>query len=141
MNRRPQHRVDRPTLQGSRLGGQHWAFIVQRAADAIQDAAQQFFTDRRLLDPINGAAAKWCWAVYPECRAGRFKSHHLGARSKAIDIIGRHQVKLLAGKTNDFSFDRRAAQRINTTGAPQRQFEPHGLHDQPVNPRQAANWP
>ena len=73
---RPGHRVDGPTLQRTTLGSNQRTFVIQGAANAIEDPPQQFVANRTLLRTVDRATAKRWRTVDSELRVWRFDGNN-----------------------------------------------------------------
>ena len=84
--------------------GVQWPEVVERAAGAVQHAAQQRITHWQVARAVAGATP---WMAYL-AGAGQglydFNGKHTRAGNQALDIALRHQKQPVAIESHDFRF-------------------------------------
>ena len=136
VDRCPQHRIDRPSLQGAQGFGIQGAVPVERPPGPVNDAAEQIVADRQQFGSVDRATSgRWGLAEFRRTGAALL-GNDPRPRRQAVDVFRRHQKQPFAVEADDFGLDRRTAAWQDQAGAAERQLEPGRLHHQPVDARQ-----
>ena len=117
-----------------------WAQTVQRAACAINDAAQQLCTDRQMARSIARPAAGMIHSARARQGMNDFHREYPTARNDALDIALRHQKQPVVFKPHHFGLNERSVGKRDSARAAHGQFHANRFHDEACHPSYPARY-
>jgi hypothetical protein len=125
-------------MQGNDALAGERAQLVERASRAVEHAPEEPRADRNVLGLVGGAAPRaWHTAGERVC-VPRRERHDQRAGGQAVDVVLRHQVEALLGKSDHFRFHAVAVREQHGAAAADRELEPRCFEDHAGHPGEPA---